>query len=238
MVSVIIVSGGVGKRAKLSYPKQFFNLGGESILEICVSKFENSSLVDNIIIVSNNDFIENTKKITNRFKKVKAVVAGGNSRSKSVYNGLLYLKEVAPKLVLVHDAVRPFISTNKIEEIIKRSKILKNIIPVVAEKNTVSITDNEKIIEMPKRNTIKIHQTPQCCDYNQLLNSYEKIKDKFDFFTDEASILLNSKISPFFIEGEESNIKITTNIDLMVAKIIYEEGEDVEWSVYFWTNIK
>jgi 2-C-methyl-D-erythritol 4-phosphate cytidylyltransferase len=228
MVSVIIVSGGVGKRAKLSYPKQFYNLCGKTILEICVSKFDNSSLVDNIIIVSNSDFIEETKKTTDYFKKVKAIVDGGKTRSESVYNGLVYLKEFSPNLVLVHDAVRPFISTNKIEEIIKCSKIFKNVVPIVDEKNTVSITDNEKIIEMPERTTIKIHQTPQCCDYNQLLKSYEKIKDKFDFFTDEASILLNSNISPFFIVGEESNIKITTDIDLMVAKLIYEEGEDVE----------
>ena len=116
-VSVIIVAAGSGKRMKSAIAKQYLDLKGRSILSYTVEVFEESPVVNEIILVTGKDEIEYVKsEIIDRygFTKIKAIVEGGSERQYSVENGLNNVSENCD-IVMIHDGVRPFIDENSIE---------------------------------------------------------------------------------------------------------------------------
>ncbi|WP_129408586.1 2-C-methyl-D-erythritol 4-phosphate cytidylyltransferase [Marinitoga lauensis] len=137
----IIVAAGRGERTKLTYPKQFYQILGKSLLRIALEKYEYSNLIDKIIVVANKKFMEETKKECYEINKVYDIIKGGDSRQESVFNALKYLYDkfgFDVSIVSIHDAARPFVSIEKIEESIKAA--IKNGSAVLAlpEKNSVS----------------------------------------------------------------------------------------------------
>lgn len=106
-VTAIIMAAGKGSRMKASLPKQFLALHGKTILEKATEPFQVCPHVDDILVVSNDDFKDLCCKICSRFSKVKNIVGGGKERQDSVNNALQYVNE---GYVLIHDGARPYVS--------------------------------------------------------------------------------------------------------------------------------
>ena len=105
----IILASGTGERTGLNIPKQFVKVAGKTIFEHTLDTFEKHPLIDEIIVVSNINYIEQAQNlvIKNNYKKIIKILAGGATRRESSYIGISSINYENAK-VLIHDAVRPF----------------------------------------------------------------------------------------------------------------------------------
>lgn len=222
--TAIVLAAGKGSRMKSDTPKQFLELDNKPILLYSLETFE-KSLVDEIIIVtipSMIDYINNEIVERYKFNKVKAVLEGSVARYLSVYNGLLAAKD--SDYVLIHDSARPFASIAMINSIIENVKEKNAVIPAVPVKDTIKqIDENGYVSNTPDRNTLVAVQTPQAFLYRKLVKGYEAI-DKTqvdDTITDDSCVWERYvKELVYVVDGEESNIKITTPEDLNIGKTL------------------
>lgn len=225
----IIVAAGKGKRTNLTYPKQFYQILNKSLLRITLEKYEYSQLIDKIIVVANEQYVDKTKKECYNINKFDNIVIGGNSRQESVFNALKYIydKYGFDKIstVSIHDAARPFVSVKKIDESIKIALECGSAILALPEKNSVSHASENIINKILDRNEIYIHQTPQTFDFQKLYKAYTNFENELKNFTDDASIFHKAGNFVRIISGEEYNIKITTEFDIKFAKWLIKEGK-------------
>lgn len=214
---VIIVCSGIGKRMNSNVPKQFIKINDKPIVCYTIDKFENCNYIDEIIIVTNKEYIDYFKNsIINdyNYKKISAVIEGGKERLNSVYNGINYIEYNEDSIVLIHDGVRPFIDEKDIINIIEETKIYNACILGVKVKDTVKICKDGFIQTTPNRENIWLAQTPQAFKYNIIKEAYEYAFNNNLFVTDDASVVENFGFKVKIIEGNYSNIKITTKEDL------------------------
>lgn len=214
---VIIVCSGIGKRMNSNVPKQFIKVNDKPIVCYTIDKFENCNYIDEIIIVTNKEYIDYFKNsIINdyNYKKISAVIEGGKERLNSVYNGINYIEYNEDSIVLIHDGVRPFIDEKDIINIIEETKMYNACILGVKVKDTVKICKDGFIQTTPNRENIWLAQTPQAFKYNIIKEAYEYAFNNNLFVTDDASVVENFGFKVKIIEGNYSNIKITTKEDL------------------------
>lgn len=224
MVYAIIVAAGEGKRAGFEIPKQFVKLNNKTILRMSAEKFQNSKLIDKFFVVSHRNYVDITEKEVKTFSKFENVVIGGSNRQESVYNALMYLgkKENKPDFVCIHDAVRPFVDTNKIDESIYKAKEIGGAVLAEMAENTISQVNNGRIVKTLERSQIYLHHTPQTFDFNKLLKAYQKAEKILSSFTDDASIFIHAGYETAIVEDYKNNIKLTKKEDFELAKCIFE----------------
>ncbi len=229
-VTVIIPAAGSGKRMRSTADgksKQFMDLQNKPMLVHTLEKFEHARYTDEIILVCPGDGIafvqeEILKKFY--FKKVAKIVIGGNERQDSVYEGLRAVENT--DIVLVHDAVRPFISVQKIDELIEACVKFDAAILAVPTKDTIAAQDeNQFVAETLERSKLWHVQTPQAFAYRILLEAFKKAYAEKFYGTDEAMLVgrLHQKIK--IVQGEYENIKITSPDDLAMAEVILRNLE-------------
>ncbi len=223
-VKALIAAGGRGERIGGILPKQFVEIKKKPVLAYTVEKFENCELIDEIILVVPEDYMSfcsyNIVDVGD-FKKVKRILSGGKERQDSVYKGLLALPKDTD-MVLIHDGVRPFISTEKIGESIERCKKEKAVILALSVNDTVKRVDEEYVVTTLDRDKLWIAQTPQTFEYRLILEAYKKaIEDGFTG-TDDSSLVERLGFKVRVLQGESQNIKITTPEDLAFAERILE----------------
>jgi 2-C-methyl-D-erythritol 4-phosphate cytidylyltransferase len=217
----VIPAAGTGSRMGGNRPKQFLELDGKPILFRTIEQFQSSSIVDCIVLVVGEDDIETVKALTQRHEKVRDVIRGGAQRQDSVWNGLQKLKDRSDSLVIVHDAVRPFVSQESLRMVaiaaLKHGAAVAGVLP----KETIKFSDPEGfVLSTPDRKTLRVIQTPQAFRFDILHRAYEQaFKDGF-YGTDDASLVERLGIKVKVVDGDYDNIKITTPADLELAKII------------------
>ncbi len=212
----IIVCSGVGKRMNSNIPKQFIEVNNKPIICYTIDKFEKCSEINEIIIVTNKDYIDYFNNfIINKYnyKKITKVIEGGKERQNSVYNGINCIED-KDSIVLIHDGARPFIKESDIINVIENTKIYESCILGVKVKDTVKICKDGFIENTPNREHIWLAQTPQVFKYDIIKKAYDYAIKNNIFFTDDASVVeaFNKKVK--IIEGSYDNIKITTKEDL------------------------
>ena len=216
-IKLIIPASGSGIRFGSKTPKQFLKIDGKEIIAHTVSRFHNINLIDEIIIPAKKEYFSRLKNIIrkNNFYKIEKIVEGGKLRQDSVYRGLINLNCGAEDIILIHDAVRPYISSKKILEIIMEAGKEKCVIPALKIPETVKKVDRKNFVEKTiNREDLRIVQTPQAFRFDILKKSFEKaFRDNFTG-TDEASIVEHSGYKVKVIEGEKGNIKITEKSDV------------------------
>ena len=227
----IIAAGGKGKRIEGVHregkiPKQFLTLKDKPILAHTIDKFERCELIDEIILVVPEDYLEYcSQKVVDKhgFKKVRKVICGGKERQDSVYSGL----KACPNntsIVVIHDGVRPLISPDKISELIKICREKKAVVLAVPVKETVKRVEHDNIITTLDRNKLWLTQTPQTFEYKLILDAYEKAKKNNFTGTDDSALVERLGYEVTILEGDYKNIKITTAEDLQVAEKLLEVG--------------
>ncbi len=221
-VSAVIAAAGSGTRLGTKMPKQFLDLGGRPILAWCLQAFCSSYLISDIVVVAHPDYLELASDITDKYacsKPVK-VVAGGATRQDSVLNGVRAASERAT-WVAVHDAARPFVTTDHIEAVCMLAGEAGAAIPGIKIPDTVKrIDENGFVIETLDRSKLVLAQTPQVCRKEELLAAYDRAAKLGIAFTDESSILEASGIHVAIATGSMHNFKVTTEADLKVARML------------------
>lgn len=220
-VGVIIPAAGIGKRVGQKIPKQYLEIQGKPILVYTLEKFEKCDLIDEVILVCGKTYIEKIKQFVKKYNllKINQIVPGSELRQDSVANGLNVLSD-SIKTVLVHDAVRPFVSIKKIEEVIKTVWEFGAAFLAISEKNTVWEAKNGLVTQFLNRETIWEAQTPQGFRVDWLQEGYQKAKEDHYYGTDEVSLVKRLGYPIRVIPGDEKNIKITTPLDLQIGNVI------------------
>lgn len=217
----IIVAGGVGKRFNSELPKQFIELKGIPIIIRTISIFEQNENINSIIISINEDWISHFREMLAPFdfKKIHSVVKGGEHRHNSVFNALNTDIARSSDYILIHDAVRCFTSQKLLNELIESVAQHGAVIPGIAPKDTVKQVNEEMAVSNTiNRNSLVLIQTPQAFKKDIIFDSYEKMNDN-TLATDDSFIVEQAGYKVQVIEGEERNIKITTPLDLEIAKL-------------------
>ncbi len=218
----IIVAAGSGLRMNTDLPKQFLSLKGTPIICHTLQKFENCDKIDKIIIVIKKQyetFLKQELKKYN-FKKIYKIIFGGEERFNSVYNAISAIED-KNSIVLIHDAVRPFIKIEHIINVIETTKVHKACILAVKAKDTIKICQNDCISYTPNRENIFLAQTPQAFEYDIIKKAYDYALQNNIFATDDASIAESFGVKVKIILGDYENIKITTKEDLKIAKLFF-----------------
>ena len=220
--TAIVLAAGQGKRMHSKVQKQFLEIQGYPVLYYSLHCFQESPLIQDIILVTGEESISYCKEeIVQKygFTKVSAVIPGGKERYDSVYAGLCECRDC--EYVLIHDGARPFVT----EEILKRGlqKVKETGACVIGmpSKDTVKHSDKEGYVkESPNRKCVWTIQTPQIFLYSLIREAHDSIRQKdMSKITDDAMVVeqeTGAKVA--LAEGSYQNIKITTPEDLDIAE--------------------
>jgi 2-C-methyl-D-erythritol 4-phosphate cytidylyltransferase len=208
--------------------KQFLLLRGKPILVFTLQRFEHCPDVDEIIVVVPESDIVETEALLSRYRihKVSKTVVGGRERQDSVRNALSKITPRDSDIILVHDAVRPFLEYRKITQIVKACKEFDAAVLAVQPKDTIRRSAGGGFFDQTiDRNALWLVQTPQAFKANLLLRAFEAAsRDKF-YSTDEAALVERLGARARIVEGSYDNIKITTEEDLDLGSLILERWE-------------
>lgn len=224
-VTAIVLAAGSGSRMNSKTKKQFMEIKGKPIIWYSLFAFEKSR-VNQIILVTGEEDVEYCKKnIVKKynFSKVTAVIAGGEERYDSVYNGL---KEAKCDVVLIHDGARPMLNEDIINRCINGAALYEACVAGMPVKDTVKIVKEDNVIEdTPDRSKVWITQTPQAFKYEVIKTAYDNMKKAEDGnVTDDSMVVeLYTDYNVRFVEGDYRNIKITTPEDIMLAEALLGE---------------
>jgi 2-C-methyl-D-erythritol 4-phosphate cytidylyltransferase len=219
----LIPAAGMGKRMGKAVAKQFLFLGDKPVLAHTLLAFQRSSDIDEIIpILSEDDMESCLRDVIEAFHvtKVRTLVVGGKERQDSVYNGIRKLEKDAA-VVLVHDGVRPFVTTDMIKECVSSARRGESVAVGVPLKDTVKEVDEHGIVRMTlDRNRLWSIQTPQAFPAEVLRKAYEESFKRQQYGTDDATLVERAGNKVRVIMGNYENIKITTPEDLILAEEI------------------
>lgn len=222
-VSVIMPAAGLSLRMGTDVRKPFIMIGEKPVFFYTLEQFYKLKRVKEIIFVVNKEDLSTViEKWSDELKtyKVTKIIAGGERRQDSVYQGLSRL-DSDTKIVLIHDAVRPLVKKDEIEAVIKRTEEKGAAILASPMKLTVKkVNSSLEIIETVPRNDLWMAQTPQGFKRDLILKAYEKIKDTKAELTDDAEVVERAGHTVEVVPGSYDNIKITTREDLRLAELL------------------
>lgn len=221
--SAVVVAAGKGTRFGSDIPKQFLEIDEKPVLYYSLKALCDSDIIDEIIIVTSEEWIDFvTEEIVRKYEmeKVQAIVLGGEERYDSVFAGLMSV-DISSDYVYIHDGARPMLT----EDIIKRGfeTVSKygTAVAAIPSSDTVKITDADMVVtSTPDRKNVWRIQTPQIFEYDMIIKAYFSLTDEDKKgLTDDAMIIERKTDNPvhLFI-GSEDNIKITSPGDLDIVK--------------------
>ena len=218
--AVIVAAGSASRMGGID--KVMAPLQGEPMLVRTVRTFQESDVIREIVIVTRKDLIAQVKLLCAGFDKVKTVVEGGADRPASVAAGLDALSgKVA--LAAIHDGARPLISLEVIERTVRAANTYSAAAPAIPVKDTIKTVQGGIVAETPDRSKLRAVQTPQVFDLDLLMGALKNAADKKLSLTDDCSAVEAMGMSVKIVEGDERNIKVTTPLDLKIARMLLEE---------------
>lgn len=231
----VLVAGGTGQRMGSGLPKQFLLLSGLPILFHTLGRFCDSGLFRKIVVVLPHEQICLWEEICLQYSPGKhrthSVVAGGKTRSESVFNGIKAIDSFHPDdIVAIHDGVRPFVNTPFLKRCLSETESFSNAVPCVIPPESFRYMDpgatpygNSHSLD---RTRIRSIQTPQCFFISEIRTAMEKVFSLGEevLFTDEASLLEAEGRPVHLIPGLRQNIKITEPFDLQLAEFYFKQG--------------
>jgi 2-C-methyl-D-erythritol 4-phosphate cytidylyltransferase len=217
----VIVAAGSGQRMGSETPKQFLLLKGKPLLQYTLQTFIQTYNDLQTILVLPAAHIKMGEEMLRGMNMVERVqiVEGGETRFHSVQAGLRMVQGEA--IIFVHDAVRCLVSADLIQRCYEHALQMGSAVPVTVAKDSVRILNEElNDNEVLDRDKIVLVQTPQTFHSRILLPAFEI--DYKERFTDEATVVEAYGLKISLIEGEDTNIKITRPVDLLIAEKLLE----------------
>ncbi|WP_242840988.1 2-C-methyl-D-erythritol 4-phosphate cytidylyltransferase [Butyrivibrio sp. AE3004] len=228
--TAIVLAAGSGSRMKSNVKKQYMELEGKPLILYALEAFEKSFIDEIILVLPEKDIEYVSREIIEpqSFKKIKAVVAGGNTRYHSVRLGLEACS-LNTEAVFIHDGARPFVDSDILERALSAVKTYGACVVGMPVKDTIKLADKDGFAEKtPDRDLTWLIQTPQVFLYPEILELYEELAKRENELlaaniniTDDAMVmetLGNRRVK--LVEGSYDNIKITTPDDINLAESI------------------
>ncbi len=226
--SAVIVAAGSSKR--MGSDKIMANLGGVPVLARTLMAFQNSGLVDEIIVVTRMDRIEEIAQACKQYRitKVAKVVCGGATRMESALAGVSEINPKA-KLVAIHDGARPLVTDLIIKRTVYAARDFLSAVPVLKNTDTLKKIDEEGIIIEPvDRETVVRVQTPQVFSAELIKGALTKAVTDNLSLTDDCSAMEMMGVKTHTVTGDEDNIKLTTPRDFFIAEAILRNRGELE----------
>ena len=204
--------------------KLLIKLNGESILYWTLKSVFLSKKVSWVGIIGQpydrSEIINSIKEFSDKINWIN----GGNTRQESVRNGINNLPKNAIK-VLIHDGARCLINPELIDKCFTELEENDAVILAVKVTDTIKVVNENRIIkETPDRNFLWAAQTPQGFLVTQLKKAHQKAKENSWNVTDDASLFERLKWPVKIIEGDSTNFKITSPIDLKIASLFLDNS--------------
>lgn len=221
-VSAIIVAAGNSTRMGTGRPKIFEDILGLPALVYTLKAFEDSELINEIIIVCKDEHSEKIKQLTEIFKisKFKKFATGGTTRQKSVFSGLSKISDESTH-VAIHDAARLLVTKDIIDEVVKVAYIKGACATGVPVKDTIKFVDEDgNIINTVDRSHLWSVHTPQVFEKGLYLKAFEYARDNQKDYTDDCQLIENYGQKVQMILGSYSNLKLTTVDDIPIFEEI------------------
>ena len=217
----VIVAAGTASRMG-GIDKIMEPLDGEPMVMHSIRTFQDCDAIREIVVVTRQDLVIPIMSLCAGIQKVKAVVTGGSSRPESVTAGLNALSDKV-KLAAVHDGARPLITWQVIDRVVRAANSYGAAAPGIPVKDTIKVVAGGVVRETPERKKLYAVQTPQVFDIALLRGALKKAKDDGAEITDDCSAVERMGMSVKIVEGDERNLKVTTPMDLAVAKLLLED---------------
>jgi len=212
--AVIIVAGGTGSRMKSEVPKQFALLHDKPVMVCAIEKFLQFDPNIDIIVAFRPEYVMEFETIAKNFKlPALTLVSGGETRFHSVKNALEKIKP-GTELVAVHDAARPLVSLQTIQNTFSAAERSGAAVPVIEINESLREIDSlgSKAVN---RKDYRVVQTPQCFKKDILMEAYKQ--NYVPEFTDDATVVEAAAHKIYLVPGNAENIKITYPHDLLLA---------------------
>ncbi|MEM8719767.1 MAG: 2-C-methyl-D-erythritol 4-phosphate cytidylyltransferase [Cyanobacteria bacterium P01_G01_bin.39] len=222
---LLIPAAGMGRRMGSERNKLLLELLGKPLLAWSLLAAENSLTIEWIGIIGQSADFPDLQTILNQLNLTKPVklIVGGDTRQESVYNGLQSLPENAAQ-VLIHDGARCLATSELFDRCSESLKICKGLIAAVPVKDTIKVVDDKKFItDTPNRSNLWAAQTPQGFDVALLKHCHAQGKELGWQVTDDAALFEKCKLPVKIVQGEETNLKVTTPVDLAIAEFILRQ---------------
>ena len=222
--SLIIVAGGFSTRMGGNVKKPYLCINDKPVFLHTLETYCKVSDINQIIFVVNSSDLQMVKeKWGEELGKLKVshIIAGGERRQDSVFNGLMCADKTSD-VILIHDCVRPFITTDIIRKVINDADECGAAIVAVPVKDTIKETksdNNLRIRRTVPRSNLWAAQTPQGFKSRLILDAYNMINEKAMDITDDAQAVELFGHDVKIVEGSYKNIKITTQEDLSIAEV-------------------
>jgi 2-C-methyl-D-erythritol 4-phosphate cytidylyltransferase len=219
----LVPAAGRGLRMGGSIPKQFLALGGQPLILHSLRVLQASPVITEIVLaVPRNEMDYTLKEIVakHHFTKVTKVVPGGHERQDSVRHALEAVHDDVD-VVLVHDAVRPFLTEHMVQEVVKAAWAKGAAIVALPMKDTVKQVRADHVIERTiDRGSLWLAQTPQAFRRHWLLAAHRKAHAEGVHATDDAYLIEWAGYPVSVVEGSGENIKVTRPEDMVIGEAI------------------
>jgi 2-C-methyl-D-erythritol 4-phosphate cytidylyltransferase len=220
---VVIAAAGQGSRMGTKTNKQFIMLNNKPVIAYSLDFFEKQDSVDEIVVVTSAkelDYCRYEIIEKNKYKKVSAVLTGGQQRQDSVWAALQYLG-TDTDFVAVHDGARPLLSADVLSRLLAEAEEWGAAIPGVPSRDTIKMVNRDSFVRQTlDRNVIYSIQTPQVFKFKELFTAYKYADEEGFYATDDAGLFEKYIGQVKVVEGDYDNIKITTPLDLIIVQTL------------------
>jgi 2-C-methyl-D-erythritol 4-phosphate cytidylyltransferase len=225
-IAAIVPAAGLGTRMGADKPKQFLELGGEPLIIFSLRRLAACSAITDFFVSTR---AENIVSLQDKVAKAGLgrpcrVVHGGDTRQQSVANALAQV-DPSTEIVVVHDAVRPFVTADQLDRVIaeaqSRGAAILGIpaIDTVKEVKRASLPEDVALITATiPRERVVLAQTPQAFQYALLRDAVRLAQKDGVTASDEAALVERSGHDVFVVLGSERNLKITSPADMDLAR--------------------
>ncbi len=224
----VILAGGIGVRVGLGIPKQLIKIAGKAIVEHTLDVVNASPVIDEIVIVMNAGSLSelDSLKDPERFPKLTRIIPGGVSRNDSTQAALAVLGDDPATKVILHDAVRPFVSERILEECVEALDDYDAVDVAIPSADTIiEIDAASHITNIPSRSTLRRGQTPQAFRLGTIREAYRLADmDRTFHATDDCGVVFTylPHVPIYVVEGSAENMKITEPIDVHIADKLFQ----------------
>ena len=222
----VIIAGGSGQRMHQEIPKQFMNVNDKPVIVYTLEAFERHPDIDEIGVVCLDGWHEILWAYAKQYKigKLRWIVSGGENGQGSIRNGVFEaeMRYAEDDILLIHDAVRPLVSQEILSDcIVKCRKYGSAVVTVPC--NTVILKKKDELSseEVVDRQELAVTQTPQAFPLHKLVWAHkEALKRGITNSVASCTLMTELGESVYFSVGAETNIKLTTQDDLMIFKAL------------------
>jgi 2-C-methyl-D-erythritol 4-phosphate cytidylyltransferase len=225
---LLIPAAGSGRRMGSQRNKLLLTLLGKPLLSWTLAAAEASQQISWIGIMGQRSDFPDFEAILSDLspKKPIELIQGGATRQESVYNGLQALPPEADR-VLIHDGARCLATPELFDRAADALLSCPGLIVAVPVKDTIKVVDERRIVrDTPERSNLWAAQTPQGFEVKLLKNCHQQGREKGWEVTDDAALFEKCGLPVRIVEGEETNLKVTTPVDLALAEFILRQRRD------------